>query len=823
MNINEKYLAGSKNRGRRAELIREIAAIYERGKPYPKRLEALMKERDKLEAGGAAQQAAIAISMKARGQKPKSEMSSGGMSDLDAAEKEVYKRGLAAYMSSGNRPKVSQHGWARARVNSPFGKREAEKIRKEGTGEKKEEKKGGGLWANIHAKRARGEKMRNKGEAGAPTEEQMNRAKASTNQKHGGTYMRRLPGGAVEFIGPKHAQGGIMIDSQTEVEGGETMDKVMMQEGKRQDYIFSDFLKLGGKTFAQRHKEMLNGGATQKQIQDLAKLQEEVAQREGRDENGRRDPNMVMQRGGAKKLQAGDGYTPIVAGVDPDKRDYNFQGVGYEWDYDIPDDVLSAIDMSGRIGREKDTENILRSVWAKQQGLPDNMTTEELQDYYSNTYIPSIKEYFETNKDSVIENAKMMASRSDRNQSNWTKIIGKPDENGEFKMSDDEIFEAALKLTTDGNVGSWHALLPTQLVPSVEVTPETPVEEIPSVIPETPKGCPCEDGSLSPDCCEIPEKRDILLPWQLMGPIAELTTKSPEPERIAAEGTGRIKLPRVNYNNLRASGQNDTTAFMKQLDNNTPNNIPAKMAALNANRENNLKIAQAESQVNKELSAKEETANLQASQFDANSINRARMVNQAASNEQDRFEYEKNMLGWNQLGRNLAQYANDRRAYAGEERVADAFQVDNEYSRQKAYEAAMAKRGNKKSPYYGKSPMEIKEMIAQAFKYGAPTWNEQNAARRDAIAASTTDNTKTEASGETTYTPGPTTTIVGPTTYSARFNNVNDSSDLLRALNLQAQNTATPGIVTMPEQQPATMRGGGYFSKFGKVRRKRRK
>ena len=144
MNINEKYLAGSKNRGRRAELIREIAAIYERGKPYPKRLEALMKERDQLEAGGAAQQAAIAISMKARGQKPKSEMSSGGMSDLDAAEKEVYKRGLAAYMSSGNRPKVSQHGWARARVNSPFGKREAEKIRKEGTGEKKEEKKRGG-------------------------------------------------------------------------------------------------------------------------------------------------------------------------------------------------------------------------------------------------------------------------------------------------------------------------------------------------------------------------------------------------------------------------------------------------------------------------------------------------------------------------------------------------------------------------------------------------------------------------------------------------------------------------------------------------------
>ena len=55
----------------------------------------------------------------------------GGMAGLDAAEKEGYRRGLAAYLSSGNRPKVSQHAWARARVNSEFGKKEAAKIRRE--------------------------------------------------------------------------------------------------------------------------------------------------------------------------------------------------------------------------------------------------------------------------------------------------------------------------------------------------------------------------------------------------------------------------------------------------------------------------------------------------------------------------------------------------------------------------------------------------------------------------------------------------------------------------------------------------------------------
>ena len=54
----------------------------------------------------------------------------GGMAGVDAAQKKVYKRGLAAYMSSGNRPKTSQHAWAMARVKSDFGKKEAAKIRR---------------------------------------------------------------------------------------------------------------------------------------------------------------------------------------------------------------------------------------------------------------------------------------------------------------------------------------------------------------------------------------------------------------------------------------------------------------------------------------------------------------------------------------------------------------------------------------------------------------------------------------------------------------------------------------------------------------------
>ena len=71
-----------------------------------------------------------------RKSKKKTKGKGKGYASLSAAQKQVYKRGLAAYMSSGNRPKVSQHAWAMARVRSAFGRREAAKIRA-GKGKKK--------------------------------------------------------------------------------------------------------------------------------------------------------------------------------------------------------------------------------------------------------------------------------------------------------------------------------------------------------------------------------------------------------------------------------------------------------------------------------------------------------------------------------------------------------------------------------------------------------------------------------------------------------------------------------------------------------------
>lgn len=115
--------------------------------------------------------------------------------------------------------------------------------------------------------------------------------------KTGGSRGQIVPIGddAVKFVGPKHRDGGIKLDKYTEVEGGETMDKVMMNGGKPNDYFFSAYLKLGGKSFAKRHEELVKSGAGQKEIQDLARKQEAVANKKGEKDRG---PEQIAKYGG---------------------------------------------------------------------------------------------------------------------------------------------------------------------------------------------------------------------------------------------------------------------------------------------------------------------------------------------------------------------------------------------------------------------------------------------------------------------------------------------------------------------------------------------
>jgi len=99
--------------------------------------------------------------------------------------KKVYDRGMAAY-KTGHRPGTTAQQWAFARVNSfvtkssgTWGKADkdlAKQVRGESTETKTES-----LWDNIRKKKDRiargsGEKMRKKGDKGAPTPDQIKRA-----------------------------------------------------------------------------------------------------------------------------------------------------------------------------------------------------------------------------------------------------------------------------------------------------------------------------------------------------------------------------------------------------------------------------------------------------------------------------------------------------------------------------------------------------------------------------------------------------------------------------------------------------------------------
>ena len=90
---------------------------------------------------------------------------------------------------------------------------------------------------------------------------------------------------SVKYIGPKHKDGGILIDEDgmptdneqeaiAEVEGGETRDD---------NYIFSDELKYPGTdlTFAEVHETMVETGASEQDIEELKAIQEEVRESTG--------------------------------------------------------------------------------------------------------------------------------------------------------------------------------------------------------------------------------------------------------------------------------------------------------------------------------------------------------------------------------------------------------------------------------------------------------------------------------------------------------------------------------------------------------------
>ena len=186
---NREKLTKLINTGKKSAFA-SIAKVVMKSENYPEIEEAVSM----------AQQAAIAISKKERGEKPRKEaVISEKIEGLaNKAEKsgmpysilkKVYDRGMAAW-KTGHRPGTTPQQWAFARVNSfvtkssgTWGKADAD-LAKQVRGESVV---GESLWDNIRKKKARiakgsGEKMRSKGDKGAPTPNQIKRASEDLNE-----------------------------------------------------------------------------------------------------------------------------------------------------------------------------------------------------------------------------------------------------------------------------------------------------------------------------------------------------------------------------------------------------------------------------------------------------------------------------------------------------------------------------------------------------------------------------------------------------------------------------------------------------------------
>jgi hypothetical protein len=425
-----------------------------------------------------------------------------------------------------------------------------------------------------------------------------------------GGVAKPIPGSdAIEFKGRSHAQGGIMVDPMTEVEGNETMDKVTMKNGGKSDYFFSQHLKMGGKSFAQRHKDILKNGGRQKDIDALAKLQEKKAGR---------NPNTV-------KLGAG-GYYQGGGFGDPFYTDLNMNEIA-----DFPEDV---------------------SVY--------NIPGGDVQ-FYPGTTIPiqnpddfEYAETDETNTESTTTPTTTTTSNTKNEPTNTTKNTtqaGYPDADGDGVPDaidpDSALFN--VPITTDK--------FRMQGVQDADMTMGPPEfdydslsDEDKSVVDKANSGAELTDlekKALKRLGRDVPGLALAAGAAQLIAPAYAFFKKDRVAEQMGAPG--RIKAPtldRVSYNTERAANAADNRAMNRFIETSGigPAGIIAKMSAYRRKQEGDLKIAAQESRANTEIANREaqmaQQANIRnvANAMQADQINTRLREEQLAANENRRLE-----------------------------------------------------------------------------------------------------------------------------------------------------------------------------------------
>ena len=453
-----------------------------------------------------------------------------------------------------------------------------------------------------------------------------------STRKHGGV---KLPGGvakpipgsdAIEFKGRSHAQGGIMVDPMTEVEGNETMDKVTMKNGGKSDYFFSQHLKMGGKSFAQRHKDILKNGGRQKDIDALAKLQEKKAGR---------NPNVV-------KLGAGGYYQ----GGGPFSKNPNDFGQVYDDGTPVYNDQGLVQPPASLVQNFQNTMYPQLDEGPNPYGLDLNLNG--VPDYLENQSDFRVVPNEEKNEDETT------STPTTNNTSGGSSPKSEKRENVELTRIEPK---RITQIPVDNSIvpGTYVDLEGNTVVPQAEMGPpefdyNSLSDEDKSVVDKANSGADLTDlekKALKRLNRDVPGLALAAGAAQLIAPAYAFFKKDRVAEQMGAPG--RIKAPtldRISYNTERAANAADNRAMNRFIETSGigPAGIIAKMSAYRRKQEGDLKIAAQESRVNTEIANREaqmaQQANIRnvANRMQVDQINTQLREAQLAANENRRLE-----------------------------------------------------------------------------------------------------------------------------------------------------------------------------------------
>lgn len=513
--------------------------------------------------------------------------------------------------------------------------------------------------------------------------DQVSRAKFGGERKLPGGKASPLPGGAVEFIGKKHNQGGIMLDKMTEVEGGETMDKVNMKKsgGQAKDYIFSDYLKLGGKTFANRHKELLKGGASQKDIQNLAKMQEKKAGRTPK----------VMQTGGTADLLAGLGegnfsndMSGEEAAAELSRAATNARNQGR-----TPEDVEAARAERDRVVAENEAKRAARAeAGAKEKAKEDG--SGRIYGGNQEDQIGTWLQKMESDMQNLPEENRNFDFSKYKNEDGTFNpdAFNSKEEKGKFRewynnLPNDLVSGKISAKNDAGDLVFGEQWASTNLLQRPPEPKELNYEEVEMdvKIPDPVEGPEPEqpEGTVAPET-QVNKKRDVPLgallagASQLIPPAYALLKKPTRVPGYAPQSYAKPQLPRVNFNAERSSNASDMRATMASIENNAggPAGMVNMIAAMGKKRQGDLQIANAESRANKQLAADEAKLGARTSEFNIGQDAAAQTFNRQLAREQIKDRREEVMGALDAAADRVAGITGDVLDYKGQERLAEA-------------------------------------------------------------------------------------------------------------------------------------------------------